>query len=316
LCRADAERRTLVPNLRQLEYLVAIADTLNFRRAAERTNSTQPTLSEQLKALEERLGAQLVERGRSGVLITPIGAQVVEIARRMLRDAHEIRTLSTSGGKELSGLLRLGLPPTVGPYLLARIVPELHRNYPGLKLYIREEMPNVLPRALSDGTLDVIMTFLPLPEAELKSIPLFREPLYLAVAADHPLAQRAQVERVDLEGQDVLTLGPGHQLHDTVVALCEEFGAHLRHDFEGTSLDTLREMVVMGLGVTFLPGLYVRREIENDPSLKALELHGRSIYRTVGMVWRKSSARQETYERLAEFFRAAIAREFSDMIKM
>jgi LysR family transcriptional regulator, hydrogen peroxide-inducible genes activator len=302
-----------VPNIRQLEYLVAIADTLNFRRAAERTNTTQPTLSEQLKVLEERLGAQLVERGRSRVMLTPIGVQVVEIGRRILRDAEEIRNLTASGGKELSGLLRLGLPPTIGPYLLPRIVPTLHTNYPGLKLYVREEVPQRLPRALEDGGLDVIITMLPVVEADFVSVPLFREPLHLVVAADHPLARHGSVERRDLEGQYVLALGPDHQLHEVAAGLCSEFGARLRHDFEGTSLDTLREMVVMGLGVTFLPGLYVRREILTDPSCVVLELRGRSIFRTVGMVWRKASARQSSYERLAAFFRVAITQEFGDM---
>lgn len=302
-----------MPSLRQLEYLVAVADTRNFRRAAERTNTTQPTLSEQVKALEERLGAQLVERGRSGVLMTPLGDQVVDIARRILRDANDIRVLTASGGKELAGLLRLGLPPTIGPYLLPRIVPGLRQQFPGLKLYIREELPEALPRALEDGTLDAIISLLPVIGAEFNSFQLFREPLWLAVAADHPLAKLDSVQRSDLHGQDVLALGPGHQLHDVVLALCEEFGANLRHEFEGTSLDTLREMVVMGMGVTFLPGLYVRREIISDPSLKVLELQGRAIYRTVGMVWRKSSARQASYQRLATFFQGAIGNEFQDM---
>ncbi len=302
-----------MPNIRQLEYLVALADTLSFRRAAERTNTTQPTLSEQLKALEERLGVQLVERGRTRVMVTPIGEQVVEIARRILRDANEIRAIAASGGKELSGLLRLGLPPTIGPYLLPRIVPTLHKNYPGLKLYIREELPQSLPRLLEDGNLDAIITLLPVPGAELISYQLFREPLHLVVAADHPLAARDSVQRGDLKGEDVLTLGPQHQLHEVVTALCNEFGARLRHDFEGTSLDTLREMVVMGLGITFLPGLYVRREIMTDPSVRVLELQGRSIYRSVAMVWRKATARQSSYERLGAFFRAAVANEFDDL---
>jgi LysR family transcriptional regulator, hydrogen peroxide-inducible genes activator len=246
-------------------------------------------------------------------MLTPIGVQVVEIGRRILRDANEIRTLTASGGKELSGLLRLGLPPTIGPYLLPRIVPTLHTNYPGLKLYVREELPQRLPRALEDGALDVIITMLPVAEAEFVSVPLFREPLHLVVAADHALARHKIVERRDLEGQDVLALGPDHQLHEVTAGLCSEFGARLRHDFEGTSLDTLREMVVMGLGVTFLPGLYVRREILSDPSCVVLELRGRSIFRTVGMVWRKASARQSSYERLAAFFRVAITQEFDDM---
>mgnify|MGYP003384624914 FL=1 len=304
-----------MPNIRQLEYLVAIADTLNFRRAAERTNTTQPTLSEQLKTLEERLGAQLVERGRTKVFLTPIGVQVVEIARRVLRDSNEIRQVTASGGKELAGVLRLGLPPTIGPYLLPLVLPNLHKSFPDLKLYIREELPDNLPRSLEDGTLDVAITLLPVSEAELVSRSLFREPLFLVVGADHPLAGRSSVQRADLDGQDVLALGRGHQLHDVVVALCEEFGAHLRYDYEGTSLDTLREMVVMGMGMTFLPGLYVRREIYSDPNLKVLELHGRAMYRTVGIVWRKSSALQSSYERLASFFGKAVERELADLIK-
>lgn len=305
-----------MPNLRQLEYLVAIADTLHFKRAADRTNTTQPTLSEQLKALEERLGAQLVERSRTRVVLTPIGHQVVEVARRMLRDASEIRNLAASGGRELSGLLRLGLPPTIGPYLLPHVVPVLHRSYPGLKLYVRESLPGDLPRALEDGSLDLIITLLPLSQGEFSSTPLFREPLLLTVARDHPFARRQSVRREELEGVDMLTLGPGHQLHDAVLALCQEFGASLRFDFEGTSLDTLREMVLMGLGVTFLPGLYVQREIVGDPDLRTLAIEGRSIYRTVGLVWRKSSALQKDYEKLAEFFRAAVRDSFTGVSVM
>lgn len=305
-----------MPNIRQLEYLVAIADTLNFRRAAERTNTTQPTLSEQLKALEERLGAQLVERDRSRVLLTPIGVQVVEIARRILRDSNEIRQLTASGGKELAGVLRLGLPPTIGPYLLPLVLPSLHKSFPDLKLYIREEVPEALPRALSEGTLDIVITLLPVPGSELVSQSLFREPLYLVAAADDPLSAMKKVQRSDLDGRDVLALGRGHQLHEVVVALCEEFGARLRYDFEGTSLDTLREMVMMGLGVTFLPGLYVRREIMTDPNLKVIELHGRAIYHNIGIAWRKSSALQTSYEQLAEFFRKSVEAELSDLARV
>jgi LysR family transcriptional regulator, hydrogen peroxide-inducible genes activator len=300
-----------MPSLRQLEYLVAIADTRHFRRAAEKVNTTQPTLSEQLKALEERLNAQLVERSRSRVILTPLGLQVVQIARRMLRDAQDIRDLAGSGGRELGGLLRIGIPSTIGPYLLPKVVPDLHSAYPALKLYVREELPETLPRSLEEGTHDVIVTLLPVQGAELHSVVLCREPLHLAVAADHPLACKDRVERADIEGQDVLTLAAGYQLHDVVLALCEEFGAKLRSEYEGTSLDMLREMVATGLGITFFPGLYVRRELTTDRRLKLLELEGRSLYRTIGMVWRKSTARHDHYQSLAERMRAAIAAEFA-----
>jgi len=298
-----------MPNIRQLEYLVAVADTLNFRSAAERTGSTQPTVSEQLKALEDRLGAVLVERARSRVLLTPIGEQVVAIARRILRDSNEIVQVTASGGKELAGVMRLGLPPTIGPYLLPLVLPGLHRAFPDLKLYIREELPDALPRALESGALDVVITLLPVNHAELVAQSLFREPLFLVVGADHPLAERRAVTRQDLAGQDVLALARGQQLHEVVHALCQECGARLRYDFEGTSLDTLREMVVMGLGITFLPGLYVRREIFTDPNVKVLPLQGRALHRHVGIVWRKSSLLQGSYANLAHFFGNAIQDE-------
>ena len=300
-----------MPHLRQIEYLVALADTRHFRRAAERTNTTQPTLSEQLKALEDRLGAQLVERSRSHVMLTPLGQQVVEIGRRMLADANEIRALAQSGGRDLAGVLRLGLPQTIGPYLLPRVVPELHRTYPGLKLYVREALPSLLPRGLEDGSYDVIISLLPIRSAELISMPLFREPVMLAVAEDHPLAAKERVRRTELEGLDVLSLGPGHQLHSVALALCEEFGANLRLDYEGTSLDTLREMVAMGLGITFLPGLYVRSELSRGGGVKTLELEGRSVYRTIGLAWRKSSQRQENYQKLGEQIRTIALAKFA-----
>jgi LysR family transcriptional regulator, hydrogen peroxide-inducible genes activator len=296
-----------LPNLRQLEYLVAVADTRHFRRAAERCNTTQPTLSEQLKALEDRLGVQFVERSKSRVVLTPVGSQVVEIARRMLRDASEIRSIAASGGKDLSGLLRLGLPPTIGPYLLQHIVPSLHKSYPDLRLYVREDTPKALPLALETGVYDLIITPLPVRGADFHVAPLFREPLFVTVAADHPLAQQRSIGRADLKGLDVLALGPSHQLHDAIQELCKDVGARLRLDFEGTSLDMLREMVIMGLGITFMPGLYVSSELLRDPNVKTFELKDRSVYRTIGMVWRKSSARHDMFSKLAGFFRSASA---------
>lgn len=293
-----------MPSLRQLEYLVAVSETRHFRRAAERCNTTQPTLSEQIKALERRLGVQVIERSTSRVVVTPIGLQVIDIAKRMLRDAHEIRVLSASGGKELAGLLRLGLPPTIGPYLMKHAAPNLHKKYPDLKLYVREDIPQMLPRALEDGIHDVIIAPLPIKGAEIESVPLFREPLFLTVAADHPLALRKSVKLADLNGDDMLALGPGHQLHEAVAKLCEEAGARLRYDFEGTSLDMLREMVIMRLGITFMPGLYVASELHRDASVKTLEIRDRSVSRSIGMAWRKTSGRRQSYLKLADFFRS------------
>jgi LysR family hydrogen peroxide-inducible transcriptional activator len=296
-----------VPNLRQLEYLVALSETLHFRRAAERTNTTQPTLSEQIKALEERLGVQLVERSTARVVITPAGARIVEIAKRMLRDASEIRALASVGSKELSGLIRIGLPPTIGPYLMQRAAPQLHKAYPDLRLYMREELPKALPRALEDGVHDIIITPLPVRAAEIETVTLFREPLLFTVGADHPLALRKVLHLADLKDQEVLALGPGHMLHDPIQALCKEAGARLKLEFEGTSLDMLREMIVMGFGGAFMPGLYVKRELETDPSVKCFEIKDRSIFSMIGMSWRSTSARGPTYVKLADFLKGTLS---------
>jgi LysR family hydrogen peroxide-inducible transcriptional activator len=193
------------------------------------------------------------------------------------------------------------------------VIPELKRVYPDLKLYVREELPNILPAALDEGRHDVVITLLPVRGGDLVSRPLFRESLHLAVAANHPLADRKAVRRSDLKGIDVLALGPGHQLHDAVLALCEEFGARLRYEYEGTSLDTLREMVAMGLGVTFLPGLYVQSVVARDGSIKTLELEDRAVFRTVGLVWRSTSARQDSYAKLADLLRSVLEREFQNL---
>lgn len=301
-----------MPTLRQLEYLIAVADTLHFRRAAERVNTTQPTLSEQLKTLEDRLGAQLVERNRSRVVLTPVGSEVVLIARRMLRDAHEIRSIAQRHGGTLAGVIRIGMSPTVGAYMLSRIIPELHERYPQLKLHVRDHLPKGLVRGLDEGTFDLVIMPLPIRGADFEVETLFREPLHVAVAKDHPLARKRSLSRQDLAGAEVLTLGEGYHLHDIVTQLCTDLGARVRYDYEGTSLDTLREMVATGLGISFLPGLYVRTVVSRDPSVTALPLHGVNAYRTIGMAWRKSCARQSSFHQIADLARSVIEAELKN----
>ena len=207
-------------------------------------------------------------------------------------------------------VIRLGLPPTIGPYLLPRLLPKLHKTYPDLKLYVREEVPQTLPASLEEGGHDVVIMPVPVRGGDLESVSLFREPLYLTVPADSPLADKEPVERADLRGQSILTLETGHQLREQVEAICEEFGAELMSNFEGTSLDTLRQMVGMGMGLSFLPGLYVHASLGRDGSVKSKELKGRALYRTVGMVWRKTSARKAEFETLAGHLRDAVKRGF------
>lgn len=294
-----------VPTVRQLEYLVAIADVRHFRRAAEQVNTTQPTLSGQLKAMEDRLGIELVERSRSRVVLTPAGSEIVEIARRVLRDVREIRAIGVSHNKKLAGVVRLGLPASIGPSLVPKLVPDLKKEYPDLKFYVREELPGALPNGLAGGMYDIVIGPLPFAGGEFETLELYEEPLLLVVAADHPLARKVNVSPDDLRDLGILTLEAGHPLHALVEQYCSWAGANLLKNYAGNSLDTLREMVAMGLGAAFLPGLYVKTNLTKDKSLKVIEVSGRPLARTVGVAWRRTGngTGQNRFAELANFMK-------------
>ncbi len=299
-----------MPTLQQFRYLVALADTGHFGRAAERCHISQPTLSGQLKELERRLAAALVERDRRArVVLTPLGREVVARARRVLRDVEDIKDLARRGGPNPAGTIRLGTLPTLGAYFLSLVVPDLHRGFPDLKLFVREGTAETLLAALDDGQLDALLFPLPVRAAHLVSVPLVREPLVIVVPADHPFAGLDTVPRARLAGETVLALEPGHRLHAQVQELCDDVGAALSHDFEGTSLDTLRLMVGMGMGVAFMPVLYVRSEALKDPAVRVVGLAEQAPTRRVGLVWRRQSARREAFSTLAEAIRAVFRAE-------
>lgn len=278
-----------MPTLQQMRYLTALAETLHFRRAAEKANVTQPTLSAQIKEMESRLGAALVERSRSRVILTPVGAEVARRATRILSEVEDIRTLARRA-VPLAGTIRVGIAPSLGSYLLARIVPDLHDSHPALKLYIREALPDTLIAQLEDGVLDMLFFPLPLDRAELECVPLFSEPLRLVMPHDHPLAARDSVPRTALRGETVLTLEPGHRMAEQVAAIAREAGATVSTDYEGTSLDTLRQMVGLGMGLSILPALYIRSEVAREVIVTDRPLVPEPA-RLIGMVWRRSSPR-------------------------
>ena len=295
-----------MPTLQQLRYLVAVAETLHFRRAAEMTHVTQPTLSGQLRELEEKLGVQLVERSRSKVLLTPVGKEIAARSRTVLRDVQDIVELAKHGQSLLGGTIRLGTLHSLGPYLLPHILPELHRTYPQLKFYVREGMPQALLNSVDDGSLDLLLFPLPVKGGDLQTARLFREPLLVVAAKEHRLAAAPQIDQTDLKGESVLTLEQGHRLHDQVRDLCVDYGAELSLDYEGTSLDTLRQMVSMGMGLSLLPALYVRSEVLHDEQVVARPLRRRAPYRMIGMIWRRQSARQDEFLALAGLIRGIL----------
>lgn len=300
--------------LKQFRYLVALADFKHFRHAAEFCGVSQPSLSVQLQNLESILSARLVERSRGGVIFTPVGREVVARARRVLFEAQSIKDCVTAASHGLAGTIRLGVNATLGPYLLPRVLAALHREYPDTKLYIRESKPTSLETELGTGLHDVILAQLPVHNADFIAAPLFSEPIFLAVPADHPLAGQRHVSVKDLKGLPVLSLTPEYHLHDQVHAICESFGAKLIRDYEGTSLDALRQMVAMDMGTTFLPALYAQSEISELGDVVTLPLKGRRISRSVGLVWRKGAGRSSGYVDLAQFFRDVVRKDFKVLI--
>ncbi len=302
-----------MPSIRQLQYLVALSEELHFRRAAERVNVTQPTLSMQIQQLEKRLGVSLVERGSAGVTLTPLGREIADRARRVLGEVQDIVDLATSSQHGLHGTVRLGVPSTLGPYLLPHIVPELHSSYPGLKLYVKEDKPSELQAQLQSGVYDLIISPLPIKHSELDVERVFREPLLIVTAHDHPLARMQKIERGDLKGANILAIEKGYHLHDQVRSICDEFGANLMRDYEGTSLDTLRLMVGMGVGVAFLPALYVRSEIGSRGEVAVLKIKAPSLHRQIGVAWRKRSVHAEQFAEVSELIRDIAARKLPEV---
>jgi LysR family hydrogen peroxide-inducible transcriptional activator len=302
-----------LPSLKQLEYFVALAETGSFRGAAEACGISQPSLSVQLANLEKRLGQRLVERSRSGVILTAAGREVHERARVILEAAKGLVNRFDAPRTGLAGTIRFGASPTLGPYLLPHVIARLHARHPDLNLYIREGPPETLVSGLARGDFDMILVQLPV-RGDVLPIRLFREPLELVTARDHPFAGQARVPRSELAGQTVLALGPAYSLRQQVADLCEMLGARLRTDYEGTSLDAIRLMAGMGMGVAFLPALYVRSEIgADDKDVAVIPLDGPRILRSVGLVTRSGSA-DEAAPRIARLIQTVAREVFSGVL--
>ena len=289
-----------MPTLRQLEYLVAVADYQHFGRAADACHVSQPTLSQQLRALEARLGVTLIERRGSGAELTPIGREITERARRLAVDVRQMRDLARRAADSPVGTLRFGVSPTLGPYLMPPIVAALHREQPDLKLYIREGIPEEQALALARGTLDMLLGPLPIDGGEMTVQPLFRERLFVVAAPDHPLARRAALTVADLAGSKVLSLDQRHHLHRQVAAICHDLGMELLRDYEGTSLDSLHQMAASGMGLAILPELYIRSDVGGQSGVTVLAPAGWAFTRSIAAAWRAGAAYADAYRQIAE----------------
>jgi LysR family hydrogen peroxide-inducible transcriptional activator len=278
--------------LKDLRYLVAVADTRHFGRAAERSFVSQPTLSAQLKKLEEYLGVQLIERAPKRVQLTAAGEEIVERARRILEASDEIVELARGHRDPLSGRLRVALLPTIGPYLLPNVAARLRKHMPRLALMLYEYQTDPMLEKLHSGEIDVGSLAFPVPMDGLDSQELYKEPFMVAMPAAHRLAQRSSIKVDDLAHETLLLLEDGHCLRDQALDICSGADVHEKQDFRATSLETLRQMVASGVGITLLPELAGRGAYGNARGVTIKPFAKPVPTRTIGAVWRKSSARR------------------------
>ncbi len=280
-------------NLKDLKYLVALADTGHFGRAAERTFVSQPTLSAQLKKLEEFLGVKLIERQPKNVQLTEVGKQVVARARRMVTEGEEIIALARNNTDPLAGKLKMALIPTIGPYLLPRVMQKIRKALPKLGLMLYEHQTEALLSRLRGGEIDMGIIALPAAQDGLESRELYREAFTVALPQSHPLSMKETIKIQDLKGQTLLLLEDGHCLRDQALEVCSRVDVREAEDFRATSLETLRQMVVAGLGITLLPELAVESPFGSQRGLTVRQFTKPAPTRTVGAVWRKSSTRAQ-----------------------
>lgn len=291
-------------NIRALQYFIALAELRHFRKAAERCHVSQPTLSTQIKKLEEQLGTDLIERNSRQVMLTPIGERILERARIIVAETAAIRQLARDADDPFAGTLSLGVFPTLAPYLLPHVIPTLRRKFPKLTLRLFEEKTEQVMAMLSSGTVDAILLALPLDDDQLHVEPLFDEPFVLVLPTDHPLAQSPTVSLGDLQSQQLLLLEDGHCLRQHALDVCQLAGAKEKLDFQASSLETLRYMVAAGSGVTLMPILATKPPVTKTDNVVARAFSAPQPQRTIAMAWRKSSLREELLIAIAEVFKS------------
>jgi LysR family hydrogen peroxide-inducible transcriptional activator len=296
-------------NLRDLRYLVALADERHFGKAAERCFVSQPTLSAQVRKLEDYLGVPLVERQPKRVALTPTGEKIVQRARALLQEADAIVELAKTDRDPLAGPLKLALIPTVGPYLLPHVAGRLRRELPRLMLMLYEYQTEPLLERLRAGEIDVGVLALPVELDGLDSTELYDEPFTLAVPASHPLADHERVRIDDLRGETLLLLEDGHCLRDQALEVCSRVRVNEAQDYRATSLETLRQMVAAGHGVTLLPELAAETPVGTARGLRVKPFTRPAPSRTIGAVWRKSTTRGPAIEAIVGAIRGAMRQE-------
>jgi len=295
--------------LQELKYLVALADHGHFGRAAEACFITQSTLSTQIKKLEDFLGVTLFDRSLKRVTPTPIGKEILQAARNIVEETDRIREVARHAQDPMTRTIHLGVIPTLGPYYLPHALTLVHKKHPGLRMLLREEMTPQILGHLLDGKLDAGLLALPVTDDSLRVEPLFYEPFFAALPAGHALAKRDELKVSDIMGEKLLLLDEGHCLRDQALDVCGS-GSRGREEVRATSLETLRQMVGMGLGLTLLPALSVDAGPRvNRKAVEVRPFKSPPPGRTIALVWRRRAPFPETFERLAQTLKNALPDE-------
>ena len=287
-------------NLRDLQYVVAVAELQHFGRAADRCYVSQPTLSMQIRKVEDYLGVELFERSGRRVLVTSAGEQIVDKARVLLRDYEELQLTAKRLKDPSAGQYRLGAFPTLAPYLLPRIVPAIHATFPRLRLLLLEDKTEQLLLRLRRGQLDLALLALPVAGDDLECCPLFEEPFLLATSASHPLADRPSVSVDCLAEHPLLLLDEGHCLREQALDFCKMNALEESRDFRATSLPTLMQMVSTDLGITLVPEMAMQ---DAPRSLRFIPFDPPAPHRSIGLVWRRGAGQPGFFTAMADLIR-------------
>jgi len=291
------------PTVKQMKYLCAVAEYKHFSKAAASCHVTQSTLSAAIAELETQLGVKIFERNKKSVLITPLGEKLLIQARKILGEIEDFKSLARAHEEALSGDLRLGVIPTIGPFLLPPILSDLRKHYSKLKLYLKEEMSAELLQQLQQGQLDLIVLAFPFALPDMETVSLFKDEFLLCLPPGHQLEKLDQVKQSQLRGENLLLLEEGHCLRDHALEACKLDLADAELVYQGTSLHTLVQMVANGLGITLLPAISIGADVLGDTHLQLKHFSNENVSREIGMAWRKSDPRKEDYLLLAEFIK-------------
>lgn len=286
-------------NIRDLKYISAVAELQHFGKAAEKCYVSQPTLSGQIKKLEEQLGVKLFERTNRRVVPTDIGMEIIAHARKILSEVDQIHDLAQNAHDPLSGALRLGAFPTLASYIFPTLVSDIKKSMPKLHLVLVEEKTADLLEKLKSGQIDAALLAMPIDNNFLESTELFTDEFVLATPPDHPLTLHPTVKKKALSGHRILLLEEGHCLRDQALDVCQRHNINEEQDFRATSLETLRQMVKAGSGITFMPKIAV---YENEIGIHYTPFQSPAPYRTIGLVWRKTTAKTQVIENIVKLF--------------